>query len=120
MNDPHDPGGETNFGISKRSYPNLDIRNLTADDAVRIYRQDYWLPAGCDKLPAPLALLVFDTAVNMGLGAAAKLLAGNPSLEEFCTRRILRYASLNTFPLYGRTWVRRTFDAYKLALSLPS
>jgi lysozyme family protein len=42
-NDPNDPGGETNFGISKRAYPNVDIKNLTRDGAKEIYLHDFWL-----------------------------------------------------------------------------
>ena len=38
-----DKGGITNFGISKAQYPNVDIRNLTQDDAVQIYHDDYWI-----------------------------------------------------------------------------
>ena len=33
VNDPKDPGGETNFGIAKRSHPDVDIKNLTKDGA---------------------------------------------------------------------------------------
>lgn len=43
VNDPKDPGGETKFGISKAAYPNVDIANLTVDQAKEIYRKDYWL-----------------------------------------------------------------------------
>jgi len=43
VNDPDDPGGETKYGISKRSYPNLDIKNLTIDSAIDIYYKDFWL-----------------------------------------------------------------------------
>ncbi|PKN67172.1 MAG: peptidoglycan-binding protein [Deltaproteobacteria bacterium HGW-Deltaproteobacteria-15] len=42
VNDPDDPGGETKFGISKRAYPNIDIANLTKEDAVGIYYRDWW------------------------------------------------------------------------------
>lgn len=42
VNDPKDPGGETNFGISKRAYPTVDIKNLTVDGAKAIYRRDFW------------------------------------------------------------------------------
>ena len=42
VNDPQDPGGETKFGISKRSYPQLDIKNLTIDQAQNIYKTDFW------------------------------------------------------------------------------
>ena len=43
VNDPDDPGGETNFGIAKRSHPDVDIANLTKEDAKIIYYQDYWM-----------------------------------------------------------------------------
>lgn len=38
----NDPGGETKYGISKRSYPHLDIKNLTLDEAGDIYKRDFW------------------------------------------------------------------------------
>ena len=41
-NNPNDPGGETNYGICKRNYPNLDIKGLTRAQAIAIYRRDYW------------------------------------------------------------------------------
>lgn len=40
--DPNDPGGLTKWGISQRSYPHLGIRNLTRDEAISIYRKDFW------------------------------------------------------------------------------
>ena len=51
VNDPQDPGGETNWGISKRSYPGEDIKNLTLDQAAAIYRRDYWDMARAGDLP---------------------------------------------------------------------
>ena len=72
--DPNDPGGETNFGISKKAYPSLDIKSLTMAEAMDIYRRDYWTPCACDDLPAPFAIMVFDTAVNQGAGIAKRLL----------------------------------------------
>ena len=42
VNNPADPGGMTKYGISKRSYPNLDIANLTIDQAKAIYERDFW------------------------------------------------------------------------------
>ena len=42
VNNPNDRGGETKYGISKRAYPNVDIKNLTLDKAKQIYYNDYW------------------------------------------------------------------------------
>ena len=74
VNDPDDAGGETNKGISKRAYPNLDIKNITDEEVANIYKRDYWDKCSCDRLPSYLKLFVFDTAVNMGVGRAKKML----------------------------------------------
>ncbi|KKK79728.1 hypothetical protein LCGC14_2830570, partial [marine sediment metagenome] len=50
-NDKNDAGGETNHGISKRSYPELDIKNLTKDDAKKIFKRDFWNPLNLDYWP---------------------------------------------------------------------
>jgi lysozyme family protein len=68
---PKDPGGLTHFGISQRSYPTLDIRALTREDAITLYRRDFWTPLRCDDLPPAVAFLVFDGGVNQGTTAAA-------------------------------------------------
>src|SRR5271166_7021852 len=73
-NDPDDPGGETNFGISKRYHPDVDIKNLTVEGAQQIYWTDYWLKASCDKLPPDVAFVLFDYAVLPGIGSASKAL----------------------------------------------
>jgi lysozyme family protein len=75
VNNPSDPGGETNYGISKRSYPNLDIKNLTIDQVSDIYYDDYWLKLNIDNLfNEDLKLHIFDMAVNAGNKTAIKLL----------------------------------------------
>lgn len=74
VNDQHDPGGETNLGISKRSYPKEDIRNMTRARAAQIYRRDFWDKLRCDELPAGLDLVAFDAAVNSGPSRGAKWL----------------------------------------------
>lgn len=74
VNDPADPGGETNFGISKRSYPDLDIKNLTRSMAVDIYKRDYWVAPHFNLLPRSWAFACFDTGVNAGQGSATKFL----------------------------------------------
>lgn len=72
VNDPADPGGETNWGISKRSYPQLDIRNLSRDAAKDIYRKDFWLRVNADVLPAAVSFQLFDFAVNSGVETAVR------------------------------------------------
>lgn len=74
VNNPADPGGETRFGISKRSYPEIDIKGLTLNQAKFIYRRDYWDKAGCPDLPPALAFDVFDGAVNSGVNRSIKWL----------------------------------------------
>ena len=75
VNDPKDPGGETNFGISKKSYPALDIKALTRDQAIEIYFNDYWLKLPFeDVTPDLLALHMFDMSVNTGSKIAVKIL----------------------------------------------
>jgi len=66
-NDPVDPGGETKWGISKRANPDVDIKNLTRDQAVEIYKKRYWKDEW-EKLGFPLAVCMMDTAVNGGNG----------------------------------------------------
>jgi lysozyme family protein len=74
VNDPADTGGVTKYGIAQNKNPDIDVMNLNLDKALNIYFERYWLPAKCDKIASPLNVLHFDTAVNMGVGAAAKLL----------------------------------------------
>ena len=74
VNDQHDPGGETNMGISKRSYPKENIRGMTRARAAQIYRKDFWDKLRCDELPDGLDLVAFDAAVNSGPSRGAKWL----------------------------------------------
>lgn len=72
---PSDPGGETNFGISKRAHPDLDIASLTIEDAAKIYEHDYWTPIQGDRLAEPVALALLDYAVHSGAKRARRELA---------------------------------------------
>tara|TARA_B100001778_G_C18571461_1_gene622809 strand:- start:60 stop:536 length:477 start_codon:yes stop_codon:yes gene_type:complete len=74
VNDPKDPGGETNFGIAKRSHPDVDIKNLTKDGAKEIYYQEYWMKNRVPQLPDDLKHIYFDMCVNQGRGRAVKIL----------------------------------------------
>jgi len=129
-NDPHDRGGETNYGISKSAYPNLDIKNLTPSGAREIYRRDYWDKCNCDKMPYPVALIVFDSAVNQGASTAARMLQkcldveidgviGPQTIEackrpgtviKFAAERIYRYTHCSGWERYGIGWTRRVAD----------
>jgi lysozyme family protein len=140
VDNPADPGGATRWGISQRSYPAEDIRNLTLERAKELYRADYWLKVGADKLPPPLALLVFDSAVNNGPGRASRFLqqaAGvaqdgligpatlaavvkKPLAEiiaEFQARRTLFMLTLPTVGTFGLGWSRRLFHVTLAALA---
>lgn len=131
VNHPNDPGGETKYGISKRSYPNEDIKNLTIERVKEIYRADYWLPLEAFELGDTLTTLLFDMAVNMGkrraarclqdaLGvmgdgiigpatiAAAKAKPARELVAEVTVRRIMFYAQLGTFQTFGLGWTRRS------------
>ena len=74
VNDSTDKGGETNFGISKRAYPDVDIFNLKEDEAIDIYWKDYWVRGKCDKVPGKLQAIYFDMCVNFGISGAIKVL----------------------------------------------
>lgn len=82
VNDPNDPGGLTNFGISQAAYPGLPIAALTRSDAEAIYRRDYWTPVAGDGLPAGADLMVFDMGVNAGVNLSARLLQQCVGVEQ--------------------------------------
>lgn len=74
--DPHDPGGVTKYGISQVHHPEVDVENLTLEEATRIYLEDYWLPLNCEAIAAideVLAAKVFDMGVNLGIRRASKI-----------------------------------------------
>jgi lysozyme family protein len=74
IDDPKDSGGLTNFGISQRSYPEVDIRALTAATASDIYRRDWWDRYNYGAILAQaLAVKIFDTAVNLGAPRAHRM-----------------------------------------------
>jgi lysozyme family protein len=125
----------TKFGISAASHPDLDIRNLTLDQARDIYRADFWDRIGADVMPPRLAFVVFDAAVNNGaaraarwlqeaVGAAADGIVGPQTRAAIATavardpldlelasevhaRRLHFMAGLSTWPTFGLGWSRR-------------
>jgi len=68
VRDIDDPGGETKYGISKREYPDLDIPNLTLDQAYEIYERDYWKKFNVSGLKTQRIANKFMIAlINMGI-----------------------------------------------------
>ncbi len=75
VNNPADRGGETKFGITRAlAGPDADIKNLTREQAIEIYRVKVWEAEHCDALAWPLSLVHFDAIVNHGPGNARALL----------------------------------------------
>jgi len=75
VNDPDDPGGETKFGISKRAYPDLDIKALRIEEAIEIYRRDWWDRYRYGEIrDDDLAAKVMSCSVNLGPARAHRLL----------------------------------------------
>ena len=128
-NDPRDPGGETNWGISKRSYSGVDIKNLTQAQAKEIYLRDFWMVLGAAVHPA-IKFQVFDFAVNAGISTAlrklqlacgvaddgywgprsAAALAAqelNDTLMKFAAYRLRYYTKLSNWPAAGAGWANR-------------
>lgn len=108
-----DPGGLTKFGISQRSYPFLDIRNLTVEQAVQIYYEDYWLRSRAYLYTYPKHLILLDTAALFGVSRALVL-------RELETNVILYkqlYAVTNSlnFAVFGKGWIRRLADLVRLS-----
>lgn len=124
-----DAGGLTKYGISKAAYPGLDIANLSKEDAIKIYKRDYWDKAQCLELPYPLDVMVFDTAVNHGVIKAVKILqeslglkadgivgqqtraaartAKNSIYTVFMINRLYAYTSAKSWPTFKEGWKNR-------------
>lgn len=95
VNDPKDRGGETKFGIASKANPDVNIKDLTWEQAKAIYEKKYWLAAKCDKFPEKVAYALFDASVHHGpttavvllqraLGLYADGLVGPRTLEAAC------------------------------------
>lgn len=134
----------TRYGISAAAYPGTPIATLTLDAARAIYRRDYWDKVQGDNLPPPLALLVFDAAVNNGVGRAVRWLQtaagvtpdgalgphtlaavgakagqGAALMAEFQAQRLFFMAGLPTWRSFGLGWARRLSRLPYAAISMP-
>ena len=136
VNNPNDPGGETNLGVTKRvweewvGHPVATMKNLTEADVAPLYEQKYWRPCYGEVLPRGLDFVVFSMGVNAGPGRSVKLLqsaigcipdgiigpktrelilASNSAtlIAKFSEARRDYYRSLKTFPIFGKGWLSR-------------
>lgn len=130
VNDPNDPGGETNWGISKRSYPNVDVKSLTRDEAKAIYLRDFWQRLDGDNLYDGVAFQLFDFAVNSGIEtavrylqravgvaddghwgpvsrAAAVSMSESDAIMRLNAERLDFMTRLSNWPSAGKGWARR-------------
>lgn len=130
VDNPADPGGLTNWGISQHQYPDLDIRSLTRDQAVAIYKRDFWDKVQGDTLDPVMAFQLLDFAVNAGIGTAVRkaqqvvgvaddgnwgpvtraAVAAMPRtvfVAKYGAAKIRFYTKLTTFPTFGAGWMNR-------------
>lgn len=130
VNDRKDPGGETKYGISKRAYPEVNIKTLTKAQAREIYLKDYWQAIRGDELHPAVAFQVFDAAVNHGVSwasktlqravratvdgkigpqtiAAAENMGPGATVDRFNDYRERYYRALPTFGRFGKGWLAR-------------
>lgn len=115
VDNPNDAGGETKYGISKRSYPSVDIKNLTLEQAKAIYKRDFWDNQAYSQIEdIELASKVFDLGVNMGTKNAVILLQRALKANGFKT--------LEDDGVYGSATEEalRNADAKKLLIALRS
>ena len=85
IDDPADKGGETNFGLSARQYPELDLKNITRVEAVRIYLKDYW-DGLYDLMPLPVAVRVFILRVHTDRRGPHRVRQTHRLLQRACNR----------------------------------
>ncbi len=130
VNDPKDPGGETKWGISKRSYPHLDIANLSREGAKTIYFEDFWQPVAMTCPDGSVRFQLFDAAFNHGFSNATRFLqravgtaddghwgklsvqayhamSENDILLRFLAHRVRFFTKLSTFSRFGKGWMNR-------------
>ncbi len=155
-NDPYDPGGPTNKGITLAEFAKwrgvtvdatsrarliAALKDIADDTVSDIYRARYWQPASCALLPAAVAVMHFDAAVNHGVGGATRMLQAalavaadgeigpltlqaaraQPArtiIERYAELRRVRYRALPHFWRFGRGWLRRVDASESLALAL--
>ena len=82
VNNPADPGGITNLGVTKdtweayvgRTVDEAEMRGLTPNDVAPLYQRNYWDKVAANSLPVGVDYCLFDTAVNSGPSQAVKFI----------------------------------------------
>lgn len=120
--DPQDPGGMTIWGISYRSHKEavlemeLLISEVKKDEAFKIaekiYYENYWLKSECDKLPKPMDLIMFDTAVNLGKSRAKEFYDTSTDWQDYLFKRIAFYTKCEKANIYLKGWINRVVALY--------
>jgi lysozyme family protein len=123
VNHPADPGGATNRGITQRTYdkwrtkkglPLRHVKDMSPQEDVEIYREEYWNPEW-EKLGFKLAACLMDTAVNMGPGRANQFLKqSGGDYVQFLQQRIAKYKEIvqrnSSLKVFEKGWMNRVTD----------
>ncbi len=121
VNNKDDKGGATNYGITQNTYNNWltaqnlqpkDVKYITDSEVEKIYYNNYWLKAGCDKMSPEFALLAFDTAVNMGISRVKQFMkaAQWKYPEKFIAARREKYKEFSQYgnqKIFLKGWLNR-------------
>lgn len=131
-NDPQDPGGPTNFGITLADYRKYinpkgtatDVQNMTVDQAKSIYKPKYWDAVNGDSLPSGVDYCVFDYGVNSGVSRANRIYAKYSTLDAtgainaICDERLAFLKSLSTWGRFGKGWSNRVANVRNKSIKL--
>jgi lysozyme family protein len=125
-NDPRDPGGATNWGITifdarlywKHDASPADVKAMPKSVAIDIYRKKYWAKMGCDDRPTGVDFVEFDFGVNSGVARALNYrkaldpqkLSPVNYVKAYCAKRSSFLHCLRTFATFGKGWSRRVAD----------
>jgi hypothetical protein len=111
--DPNDPGGTTKYGISQKAHPDIDIENLTEEQACDIYKKEYWdnIATGQNDNKDMTA---FDSAVNCGVGRVKKWLPYCNTWQDVLVMRQQHYTNIiaknSGLAKYATGWENRIGD----------
>ena len=126
-NDPRDPGGATNFGITQRTYDawndtkahaRQSVRFIGLDEVSAIYKTEYWDAVHGDLLASGLDYVVFDYAVNSGPHRAMAAYAATPTIDGICDERLAFLKSLSTWGTFGNGWTNRVASVRALGKAM--